>query len=76
MKPKQGPVDEAGRFQSELMMTGALYAALTLAGEADVQVELITDEHNNATTALWVKVDFLRSRYRITVTMDPEKEET
>jgi hypothetical protein len=63
------------RFMNEILVTGALYAALHEAIDSDLcQVAIATDEDGQYTNALWIWFDFMKSRYRLTVTMDPEEE--
>lgn len=56
---------------NELLVTGALHGLLWSEDAVD-RCEIVFDEEGNAQTAIHIWLDFMKSRYRITVTMDPE----
>lgn len=56
---------------NEVVVTGAL---LMLVG-ARFKTEPVTTEERQATNELYVWPEFMKSRYRITVTLDPEGKE-
>lgn len=63
---------EADKKAKEILMLGAITAALL--DDGCVSVGLPMDEQGQVSNYMWVSVDFMRSRYRLTVTMDPEDE--
>lgn len=57
------------RLSNELVVVGAVYALLT---EHLTSIEFVQGQD---TAALIVRVPFMRSRYRLTVTMEEEQPE-
>jgi hypothetical protein len=64
------PNTDSDRLANELIVAGALFTALYQI-PAISKVDFPGDED---TAALWVWFDFMKSRYRVTVTMDPESD--
>jgi hypothetical protein len=58
-------------YENELLAAGALFVAIGSAPGARVDIVM---NGELATAELYVWFDFLKSRYRLTVTFDPEAE--
>jgi hypothetical protein len=62
------------KLSNELLMLGAVVAALTKGeippGDSPTWVT-VPDMINADSAYVWIQTDFLKSRYRLTVTMDP-----
>lgn len=59
---------------NELMAAGAIWACLRDPNMAEPRsAEPMLDENEEPTNAIHVRFGFLRSRYRVTVTLDPEE---
>jgi hypothetical protein len=56
------------KLDNELLMLGAVVAAL-IGGPVTAAVPDAADPRS---AYLWVRTDFLKSRYRLTITLDPE----
>ena len=66
-----GEIDE---MANNILMSGALYAALALGDTAEkLDCEIVYD-NGIATNQLLVSVPFLRSKYRVTVERVPESD--
>lgn len=61
-------------YANELVAAGAVWTVLNGALSID-DVEPMRDAEGQPTTALHVRFGFLKSRYRVTVTMDPDPED-
>lgn len=61
--------DHDNKIDNELIVTGAVFAALVENGQFAVEIPPLADNHGNS---VWVRVPFMQSRYRVTVEMDPE----
>lgn len=62
--------EEADKLANEILVLGGLAAVLL---EDDrVKVGIPMDENGQVSNYIWVSVAFMKSRYRLTVTMDPE----
>lgn len=64
------------RYENELLAAGAVFMALLTSHNWTPglkEVKVVTDEHQQATTAIDVEFTFMKSRYRITVTTAPEE---
>jgi hypothetical protein len=64
-------VDQTDIRANELLVTGGVFALLS-AHPGVPQCEPVFDEEGNAQTAIYLWLDFMKSRYRLTITMDPE----
>lgn len=65
-------LDQTDIEANELLVTGGVFAMLcTQPGVS--QCQPVFDEEGNAQTAIHIWVDYMKSRYRLTVTMDPEE---
>jgi hypothetical protein len=58
------PADD--RLPNEIMVTGAVYMALQQIPEAQVE------PNQNQMNSLLLWLPWMKSRYRVTITMDPE----
>lgn len=56
---------------NQILATGAVFAVMRGVALPPEQVDVIYDANRQATNAMWCRFDFLKTRYRITVTMDP-----
>jgi hypothetical protein len=60
------------RHMNEVLVTGALFAVLSSHNFTELEgIDLVLDD-GVATNALWVWIGFMKSRYKLTITMDPE----
>jgi hypothetical protein len=66
--PTQLRRDSDDRLANELVACGALFGIVS--GTEQVEVERIIE--NEETAAFVIRLGFLRSPYRVTVTMEPE----
>lgn len=65
------PVDPEDIYHGEVMVAGGVWMAVGSRFKATP----VTTEEGQATNELYVWPDFMKSRYRITVTFDPERKE-
>jgi hypothetical protein len=64
--------EELAIRENEIMVTGAIMMVIYQMGPDTI--EIVTGDHNDVWNAVWITVPWMKSRYRITVTMDPEGE--
>ena len=60
--------EEADRLANELVVCGAVFATLALGPRPTEVVRIVDDEQ---VAALVVRFPFMRSAYRLTITMEP-----
>jgi hypothetical protein len=65
------PETDLDRLPNEIMVTGGVFMALSQWPESRVEIPL--DENGEPSNSVWLWVPWMKSRYRVTVTMDPEE---
>jgi hypothetical protein len=64
--------EEWDKLANELLVAGGVF--MVLDSHPGFRCEIVLDVEGQATTSLHVWADWMKSRYRVTVTLDPEEE--